>query len=49
MTKLDMINPLDDRFIDRIIDGEMTPAELRAAVHLLDREPDGSKRCTGFS
>ncbi len=45
MTKPDAINPLDDRFIDRIVDGDLTPAELRAAIDCLDREPDGWKRC----
>jgi hypothetical protein len=45
MTKLDAIQPLDDRFIDRIVDGTLTPAELRGAIELLDREPDGWKRC----
>ena len=38
-------SPLDDGFIDRIVDGELTPAELRAAIDRLDREPDGWKRC----
>jgi hypothetical protein len=45
MTKLDATKPLDDRFIDRIVDGEMTPSELRTAIDLLDGEPDGWKRC----
>ncbi len=46
MKRLEATNPLDDRFIDRIVDGELTPAELRAAIDFLDREPDGWKRCT---
>jgi hypothetical protein len=37
---------LDDGLIDRIDDGDQTPAELRAAVDRLDRQPDGWKRCT---
>jgi hypothetical protein len=45
MTKHDAINPLNDRLVDRIVDGELTPAELRAAIDCLDREPDGWKRC----
>ena len=45
MIKLDAIQPLDDRFIDRIVDGTLTPAELRGAIDLLEREPDGWKRC----
>jgi len=44
-TKLDATNPLDDDFIDRIVDGKRTPADLRAAIDRLDREPDGWKRC----
>jgi hypothetical protein len=45
MTRPDAINPLDDSFIDRIVDGALTPAELRAAIGRLDSEPDGWKRC----
>ena len=45
MTDLDAIPPPDDDFIDRIVDGTLTPAELRAAIDRLDREPDGWKRC----
>jgi hypothetical protein len=45
MTKPDAINPRDDCFIDRIVDGPLTPAEFRVAMDLLDREPDGWKRC----
>ncbi|MGP0067039.1 MAG: hypothetical protein ACLQGP_26030 [Isosphaeraceae bacterium] len=36
---------LDDDFIDHIVDGGLTPAELRAAIDRLDREPHGWKRC----
>jgi hypothetical protein len=46
MTEPDAINPGLDRFIDQIVDGALTPAELRAAVDRLEREPDGWKRCT---
>jgi hypothetical protein len=45
MTNLDATNPLDDRFIDRIVDGAMSPVELQAAIDCLDREPEGWKRC----
>ena len=37
--------PLSDAFLDRIVDGGLAPAELRAAIDLLGREPDGWKRC----
>jgi hypothetical protein len=37
--------PISDEFIDRIVDGELTPAELRAAIDRLDREPDAWRRC----
>ena len=35
----------DSLLFDRIVDGGMTPDELRAAVEQLEREPDGWKRC----
>jgi hypothetical protein len=31
--------------IDQIVDGTLTPAELRAAIDSLERIPDGWKRC----
>jgi hypothetical protein len=46
MKNCDVINPLNDDLIDQIVDGALTPARLRAAIDLLDREPDGWKRCT---
>jgi hypothetical protein len=46
MTEPDAIDPGLDRFIDQIVDGALTPAELRAAVDRLEREVDGWKRCT---
>jgi hypothetical protein len=46
MTQLDVINPSNDDLIDQIVDGALTPAQLRAAIDCLDREPDGWKRCT---
>jgi hypothetical protein len=46
MTEPDAIDPGIDRFIDQIVDGALTPAELRAAVDRLEREPDGWKRCS---
>ncbi|HEX3448255.1 MAG TPA: hypothetical protein VHS97_08360 [Isosphaeraceae bacterium] len=45
MTKLDVINPLNDDLIDQIVDGALTSAQLRAVIDMLDREPDGWKRC----
>ncbi len=42
----DSMTPLDDDFIDLIVDGLLTPTELRAAIDRLDSEPDGWKRCT---
>ena len=45
MTELDAINPVDSAFIDRIVDGTLTPVELRTAIDCLDRESDGWKRC----
>jgi len=45
MTKLDVINPLNDDLIDQIVDGALTPAQLRVAIDWLDRQPDGWKRC----
>jgi hypothetical protein len=37
--------PSTDDLIDRMVDGLLTPAELRTAIDLLDRTPDGWKRC----
>ncbi len=37
MIDLDPLKPLSDEFIDRIVDGELTPAELRDAIDRLDR------------
>jgi hypothetical protein len=31
--------------VDRIVDGILTPAELRAAIERLDHDPEGWKRC----
>jgi hypothetical protein len=45
MIDFDLTHPVDDAFIDRIVDGGLGPAELRAALNRLDREPDGWKRC----
>jgi hypothetical protein len=45
MTDRDPPNPLTDAFLDRIVDGELSPAELRAALEQLENEPDGWKRC----
>jgi hypothetical protein len=38
--------PLTDAFFDRIVEGDLSPAELRAALDQLERDPDGWKRCT---
>ena len=46
MTRFDATHPLDDQAIDQIVDRALAPAELRAAIDRLDREPDGWKRCT---
>src|SRR5439155_5244460 len=45
MTDPDPTIPLDNDFIDRIVDGALTPGQLRAAIDRLDHEPDGWKRC----
>ncbi len=37
--------PISDTFLDRLVDGELSPAELRGAIQSLDSEPDGWKRC----
>jgi hypothetical protein len=34
-----------DAFLDRIVDGSLTPTQLREAVDRLEREPEGWKRC----
>ena len=36
---------VDDALIDRIVDGALTPEELRAAVLRIEADPDGWKRC----
>ena len=45
MTKLDITKPLSDDLIDQIVDGILTPSQLRDAIDCLDRDPDRSKRC----
>ena len=35
----------DNRFFDRLVDGEISAAELREAIGRLDQSPDGWKRC----
>jgi anti-sigma factor RsiW len=37
--------PLDDRLIDRLVDGELSQADRRAALARLEAEPDGWRRC----
>jgi hypothetical protein len=46
MSDPDSTSPRDDAFIDRIVDGDLSPTELGAALDRLNREPDGWKRCT---
>jgi len=38
-------NPVDNDLVDRIVDGGLTPAELREAIDRLEHEHDGWKRC----
>jgi hypothetical protein len=38
-------NPALAELIDRMVDGGLTPAQLRRAVDELDRAPDGWRRC----
>jgi hypothetical protein len=45
MNDPDPQSSLTDAFLDRIVDGGLSPAELRAAIDLVGREPDGWKRC----
>jgi hypothetical protein len=45
MIELDAITPRDQELIDRMVEGALRPAELRAAIERLDRLPDGWKRC----
>jgi hypothetical protein len=44
-TEPEPTSPLDDALIDRIVDGELSPTELGAALGRLDCVPDGWKRC----
>ena len=37
--------PADDRTLDRLVDGELSPAEYDDALRSLDRRPDGWRRC----
>ncbi len=46
VTDPDSTPPLVNDVIDRLVDGELSPTELGAALDRLDREPDGWKRCT---
>jgi hypothetical protein len=39
-------SPLGGELIDRIVDGSLSPAELRRALESLEHTPDGWKRCT---
>jgi hypothetical protein len=37
--------PADDRTLDRLVDGELSPAEYDRALRSLDDQPDGWRRC----
>jgi hypothetical protein len=45
MIERDSVEPATADLIDRLVDGTLTPAELRAAIERLGAEPDGWKRC----
>jgi hypothetical protein len=45
MTDPAPMTPRTDALLDRIIDGDLSPAELRRAIDRLESEPDGWKRC----
>jgi hypothetical protein len=45
MKALDQDLPIDDALIDRVVDGGMSPEELRGALERLERDPGGWKRC----
>jgi hypothetical protein len=45
MSDPDPLVPLSDVDLDRIVEGELSPAEWRTALDRLEREPDGWKRC----
>jgi hypothetical protein len=45
MTETDALPQPDNELIDRIVDGALSPAALRAAIVRLDGLPDGWKRC----
>ena len=40
-----MTRLIDERLIDRLVDDELAPAERRALLADLDREPEGWRRC----
>ena len=37
--------PVDDRTLDRLVDGELSPDEYAAVLRSLDDRPDGWRRC----
>jgi hypothetical protein len=39
------LGPVDDRLIDRLVDGEVPDVERRALLLQLDAEPEGWRRC----
>src|SRR5689334_9311151 len=46
MTDRDPVSNLPlAELIDRMVDGDLTPAQLRPAIDELDRAPDGWRRC----
>jgi len=41
----DSPRPLDDRLVDRLVDGELDAAERRSLVAMLDESPHGWRQC----
>ncbi len=45
MNDPDRLIHLSDAFFDRIVEGDLSPAEVRAALERIEGQPDGWKRC----
>ncbi|GAA4428465.1 hypothetical protein [Bremerella cremea] len=41
----DLPNSIDDRMLDRLVDGELSPDEYRQVLVAVDQAPDGWRRC----
>ncbi len=41
----DPLAPVNDALLDRIVEGDLSPSELRAALDRVEHESDGWKRC----